>query len=386
MEYIPGNFFYISMDSKLVSFVQFLACLVDDCIYLFNNMNDGNVTEDVGGGLTSLFVHIVSIPNLLRAWREFKKGKVKKKDVSSFELRLEDNIFTLHEDLISGSFNHAAYQEFYVSDPKRRHIHKAVVRDRVVHQALYRILYPLFDKHFIYDSYSSRKNRGTHIGVERAFKACRKASKNWKKKVYVLKCDIRKFFDSIDHSVLRALIEKRVWCADTMHLVDLLFASFEKEKGKGLPLGNVTSQLFSNIYLNELDQFVKHQLKMKYYFRYCDDFIIISESRDTLLEIIRKIKIFLQENLKLDLHPHKVEIRSVRQGIDFLGYVILPHLVVLRTRTKRRIIRKIKMIYTNVQEGVISKETFHGVLTSYLGVVSHARVKEMEFFIRRFLY
>ncbi len=348
-------------------------------------MNNRNITESIGGGLISLFVHITSISNLFRAWREFKKGKLKKKDVSSFELRLEDNIFTLHEDIISGAFNHATYQEFYVSDPKRRHIHKASVRDRVVHQALYRILYPLFDKHFIYDSYSSRKNRGTHMGVERTFKACRKVSKNWKKKAYVLKCDIRKFFDTIDHSILRALIERRVSCTDTMHLIDLLFASFEKEKGKGLPLGNVTSQLFSNIYLNELDQFVKHQLKMKYYFRYCDDFIAISEDKNILLHVLQKIKIFLSENLKIELHPHKVEIRSIQQGIDFLGYIMLPHAIILRTHTKKRIMRKIKVMYKKLRGGLVSREAFHSVVISYLGVVSHARTKEMEFFLKKLL-
>lgn len=339
-----------------------------------------------GGGLISLFVHIASIPNLLRAWREFKKGKLKKKDVSVFELCLEDNIFKLHEDLVSRKFLHGAYQEFYVSDPKRRHIHKAVVRDRVVHQALYRVLYPVFDKHFICDSYSSRKNKGTHLGVERAYKACRKVSRNWNKKAYVLKCDVSKFFDSIDHFVLKTLIEKRVSCMDTLHLIDLLFASFEKEKGKGLPLGNVTSQLFSNIYLNELDKFVKHQLKMRYYFRYCDDFIIVSDDENVLMGVVGKIKIFLNENLKLDLHPHKVEIRSVRQGVDFLGYVILPHLVVLRARTKKRIIRKIKTMHEKLQDGLVSKEKFHSALVSYLGVFLHARAKGMEFFMQKFLY
>lgn len=332
-----------------------------------------------------MFVHIVSISNLLRAWREFKKGKLKKKDVSVFELYLEDNIFRLHEDLISRSFNYAVYQGFYVSDPKRRHIHKAVVRDRVVHQALYRMINPLFDKRFIYDSYSSRKDRGTHLGVERSFKACRKVSNNWKKKVYVLKCDIRKFFDTIDHSILRDLIQRRVSCADTMNLIDLLFTGFEKEKGKGLPLGNVTSQLFSNIYLNELDQFVKHKLKMKYYFRYCDDFIVISENKNILLQVLQKIKIFLSKNLKLELHPRKVEIRPIRQGIDFLGYVILPHTIILRTRTKNRIVRKIQVINERLKRGLISKETFQGTLISYLGVVFHSRSKEMEFSLKKLL-
>ncbi len=340
-----------------------------------------------GGGhiIENLFHNISSISNLLKAWNEFKRGKKNKKGVGEFELHLEENIFQLHEDLISKKYRHDKYVDFYISDPKRRHIHKASVRDRVIHQAVFQILYPIFNKHFIYDSYSSRKLRGTHLGVKRTYKACRKVSKNWKIKTYVLKCDVRKFFDCIDHSILRNLIEKKVQCQETMWLVSMLFKSFEKEKDKGLPLGNVTSQLFANIYLDKLDQFVKHQLKLKYYFRYCDDFIIIHKNRDFLFEIMKKIGNFLHENLLLDLHPKKVEIRPIQRGIDFLGYVILSHMVVLRTRTKRRIVRKIKIIRKQFEKGLVSEENLKSVLTSYLGTISHCRARKTKTFIKRFL-
>jgi retron-type reverse transcriptase len=321
----------------------------------------------------------------LKAWKEFKKGKKNKKGVGEFELHLEENIFQLREELVSGKYCHDEYEDFYISDPKRRHIHKASVRDRVVHQAIFQILSPIFDKYFIYDSYSSRKSHGTHLGVERTYRACRKVSKNWKVKIYVLKCDVRKFFDSIDHAVLRNLILKKISCEKTMWLVDELFKSFEKEKGKGLPLGNVTSQLFSNIYLNELDQFAKHKLKLKYYFRYCDDFVIIDENRDFLFEIMDKIRSFLRDDLLLDLHPKKVEIRPLRQGIDFLGYVILPHMIVLRTKTKKRIFKKIKILRKKLEAGIVSEEKFQSILMSYLGVASHCRSRKTENFIRRFL-
>lgn len=221
--------------------------------------------------------------------------------------------------------------------------------------------------------------------MERTYKACRKVSKNWKIKTYVLKCDVRKFFDSIDHSILRSLILKKVQCPETIWLINLLFKSFEKEKGKGLPLGNVTSQLFANIYLNELDQFVKHKLKVKCYFRYCDDFVIIHQDKKFLFEIMEKIEIFLKENLLLDLHPKKVEIRPLNQGIDFLGYVILPHMIILRTRTKKRITKKIKTMSKKIKIGAISEFEFQSVLNSYLGVLSHCRDKETKLFIRRFL-
>jgi retron-type reverse transcriptase len=193
----------------------------------------------LGGGLPHCAFHdVVSVSNLLAAWNEFKKGKRKKRDVALFELHLENNIFQLHRELDQKIYIHEAYTDFYVCDPKRRHIHKASVRDRVLHQAIFRVLYSVFDKHFIFDSYSSRTNKGTHAGVTRLNNACRKVSRNWRSAAWVLKCDVRKFFDSIDHEILRSLIVKKVHDSELLTLLDMLFASFEKSKGKGLPLGN----------------------------------------------------------------------------------------------------------------------------------------------------
>ncbi len=332
-----------------------------------------------------MFHNVVSLTNLFDAWNEFKRGKRKKKDVSQFELRLEENLFELHEELRSKTYRHGPYEDFYVCDPKRRHIHKASVRDRVMHQALFRVLYKVFDKHFIYDSYSSRNDKGTHKGVSRLNGVIRKVSKNWKKTTWVLKCDVRKFFDSIDHEILRKLIVQRVDDEDILWFIDIIFDSFEKDKGKGLPLGNVTSQLFANIYLNELDQFAKHILKAKYYFRYCDDFVIVHNDRSFLEGVVKKIEQFLKNNLQLVLHPNKVEIRKVSQGIDFLGYVILPHAIVLRTKTKRRISRKIKEGAVAYNKKKISQITFQSMINSYLGVFSHVRAKKVTDYLRKII-
>lgn len=321
----------------------------------------------------------------MRAWKEFSCGKHKKKDVVLFELELENNLFRLHKELTSKTYKHREYFDFYVSDPKRRHIHKATVGDRVVHQAIFRILYNVFDKHFIYHSYSSRKFHGTHLAVNNFYKACGKASKNWKLKIFVLKCDIRKFFDSIDHELLKGIIKTKISCRDTLCLLGTLLQSFEKNENKGLPLGNVTSQLFANIYLNEFDQFIKHKLKIKYYFRYCDDFVIISESEEYLFGLILEIKKFLSEKLLLDLHPKKLEIRPVRKGIDFLGYVVLPHIIVLRTKTKKRILKSVKNNYKKYKNGLIDKEDFINILNSYFGILSHCRNKRIYNYIKRFI-
>ncbi len=296
---------------------------------------------------------------MLGAWREFRKGKTKKKDIQKFEFNLESNIFSLHNELVNKTYTNQPYISFYVYDPKRRHIHKSQVRDRVVHQVIYRVLYHVYDKSFIHDSYSCRVGKGTHKGVQRLEDFIRKESKNYTRPTWVLKCDISKFFDSIDHSLLQNILFKNYIDENTKWLIKNIIQSFEKSRGKGLPLGNVTSQLFSNIYLNEFDQHMKHRLKAKYYIRYADDFVVISHDKRYLESLIVDISLFLKERLNLPLHPRKVEIRKVTQGIDFLGYIILPHYKVLRTNTKRRILKKARR--------KLSNET----LQSYLGIISH---------------
>jgi len=309
-----------------------------------------------------LFDEIISLPNLFRAWRTFRRGKTRKTDVGRFEFTLEDNIFKLHRELLSGTYTPESYASFYVKDPKLRHIHKASVRDRVLYQAVFAVLYGIFDEHFIFDSYSSRNGKGTHAGNERVEDFLRKATANWTRGAYALKCDVRKFFDSIDHEILFSLIQNGVSDKKTLALIRLVLKSFEKSSGKGLPLGNVTSQLFANMYMNEFDQYVKHELKAVWYARYCDDFVIVNQSKETLKSYILKIREFLLQKLVLDLHPNKISLRKARQGIDFLGYVILPHRKVLRIKTKNRMLKKI----TEENEA------------SYKGILSHCKGKRIE--------
>lgn len=333
----------------------------------------------------SLFHSTVSVANLLAAWKEFRRGKIKKGDVASFEFQLEDNLLQLHEELANRTYQHGQYKAFYVSDPKRRHIHKGSVRDRVVHQTVFRVLYQIFDTHFIHDSCSSRIAKGTHFGVSRLLRACRKVTENWKAPAYTLKCDIRKFFDSIDHVILRKMIEKEVNDEDMLWLIDTIFSSFEKDVRKGLPLGNVTSQLFANIYLNELDQFAKHVLKAKHYFRYSDDFIIVHRDRAYLEEILVKIKSFVCEKLLLDLHPYKVEIRKVSQGVDFLGYVTSPHRTTIRRTTTIRLLKRLLISQKDFREGKIEKHVFESTVHSYLGILAWARNRKLRRWVWKLL-
>lgn len=298
------------------------------------------------------FIHnyndIISVENLLSAWQEFIKGKKNKKDVQEFQLKLMDNILNLNSELKSKTYAHGGYKAFKINDPKPRDIHKATVRDRVVHHLLYNALYSYFDKKFIYDSYSCRVNKGTHKAIERFELYNRKVSKNHTKQCYILKCDIRKFFASIDHEILKTTLANHIQDKDILNLISKIIDSFHTSNelslthSKGLPLGNLTSQLLVNIYMNEFDQYIKHNLHVKYYIRYADDFVILSQDKKYLEKLKIQIQEFLQEKLKLQLHPNKVFITTIYAGIDFLGFVHFEKYRVLRTNTKNRMFKNLK--------------------------------------------
>lgn len=301
-----------------------------------------------------LYQKIISIEHLFQSWDEFKKGKRVKLDVQRFEVNLENNLFKLHQELENKTYKHSSYTAFNIYDPKFRHIHKALVKDRIIHHAIVSIIEPIFDKSFIYDSYSCRENKGTHRAVRKLEYFIRKVSRNYSGKCFVLKLDIKKFFASVDQKILLDLISQKVEDQDLLWLIENILSSFSK--GIGIPIGNLTSQIFANIYLNELDQFIKHKLKIKFYLRYCDDFVILEKKRETLEDLIPEIEKFLKESLKLALHEQKIIISKSNQGIDFLGYIVLPHYILPRTKTKRRIFRKLSA--RNLQ--------------SYLGYLKHA--------------
>lgn len=312
------------------------------------------------------YSNLISIENIFQAWKEFGKGKAKRLDVQEFERNLEDNLFALQQKLKDKTYRHGEYQSFYVNDPKQRHIHKANVTDRVVHHLLYTFLYKLFDSSFIYDSYSCRLKKGTHKGLKRLEGYTRKVSQNYTTDCWALKCDIRKFFASVDHEVLLNLLKKKINDSDIIWLLQQIIYGFysDRGEGRGMPLGNLTSQVFANIYMNELDQFVKHKLRMHHYVRYADDFLFLLKDKELLCEYVDVLRQFLSSELKLELHPDKIIFRKLEWGIDFLGYIILPHYILPRTKTKRRIFRKLK--------DKIGLENFEQTMQSYLGYLKHA--------------
>jgi len=346
--------------------------------------------------LTDTYEEIIGIENLLEAWREFERGKKNKKDVQEFSLYLMDNILSLHGELLYHTYKHGGYQAFKINDPKPRDIHKASVRDRLLHHAIYRKLYPFFDRTFIVDSYSCRNNKGTHKAIDKFKKYPSIVSQNNTRTCWILKCDIRKFFASIDHQILLNILMEYIPDKNIVKLLENIIGSFNILKpspaiawhwraglpnpplgkgrgieGVGLPLGNLTSQLFVNIYMNKFDQAVKHKIKFKHYIRYADDFVFLSENRRQLENLISTIETYLKKELKLEMHPDKVYIKTLNSGSDFLGMVNFHHHRILRTKTKRRMFGKMKNKKRELENDLISEESFNQSRQSYLGMLTH---------------
>jgi len=265
--------------------------------------------------------YLFSIDNLFFSWRRLRSGKTDKKDIMHFELHLEDNLFALHDELASDSWHHSSYEFFSVFDGKKRDIHKAAVKDRLIHQVIYDFLLRLWQPQFISHTYASLPDRGSH----RAVRAVRYFFKLAGSSAYVLKGDVKKYFASINHDTLLEIIKPRVSDPRVFGMIEIIVRSFETENepGIGLPLGNVTSQIFANIYLNGLDHFVSGSLKARYYVRYNDDFIIIDRNPDRLAAWAERIETYVR-GLALAIPPDKVSIRKSIHGVDFLGYKIFP--------------------------------------------------------------
>jgi hypothetical protein len=230
------------------------------------------------------------------------------------------------------------------------------------------MLYPHFDSLFIFDSYSCRIGKGTHRAVNRFRDFGRIVSKNSTRTCWVLKCDIRKFFASINHAILKSILARHIFDSDIIGLFSEIIDSFETDErpGVGLPLGNLTSQLLVNIYMNKFDHYVKRKLKVRYYIRYADDFVVFSENKTFLESLIPRMVEFLRTRLCLEFHPKKVSIKTLASGVDFLGWINFPKYRVLRTSTKHRMFRNLE------------KNLDATTLTSYIGLLMHGNTHTLR--------
>ncbi len=289
------------------------------------------------------FQALHSYPNLELALKKARKGKTQKKYVLEFEQNVKENLLRLQQELMTQTYRPLLLQEFIIRDPKTRTINRSAFRDRIVHHALCNIIEPFFEKSFIYDSYANRKSKGAFKAIARYEYFLRIVSCNYSRPAFVLKADIKKYFENVSHNILLTILRKKIDDQQVVWLIKVILSNYKKEKNEvGMPLGNLTSQFFANVYLNELDQFVKHTLKAKYYLRYVDDFVILSDSINELNGDKDRITVFLDEQLRLQLHPAKSNIISSERGVDFLGMRVFPYHKLLKKKNLYKFKRKYK--------------------------------------------
>ena len=266
----------------------------------------------------NLFPQLCDYGNLQLAFIKARKRKTKKEYVQRFEKNLANELYALQWELLTGTYRPCPLTTFTVRDPKTRKISASHFRDRVVHHAICNVLEPIFEPRFIHDTYANRKGKGTSGTLKRANQFIRKVRNG-----YVLKADIRHYFDTVDQDVLLSILNRRVKDKQLLQLVKVVLNNHRTEMpGKGMPLGNLTSQFFANIYLGELDQFMKHELRARFYLRYVDDFVIFSKDKEQLAAWKLAINRFLSKELKLALHPDKTKIIPLRSGVPLVGFRI----------------------------------------------------------------
>lgn len=348
-----------------------------------------------------MFEAITEFENLLAAYKRAQLGNRYKSATCWFDLHAERELWRLRWELITGIYQPSAYTYFTVKDPKKRRIAAPSFRDRVVHQSLVSQIEPLFEKTFIHDSYACRVNKGSHFGARRVkkFLMAAKTIHGQKTKLYYLQCDIKKFFPSISWPVLTALIEKQVSCPDTLKLIEKIITTHKVIWGRGevarsvdevvstknkhgLPIGNLTSQLFANVYLNHFDHFAKEQLREPWYSRYMDDFLIISPDKEHLKQVKNQCEAFLAEQLKLTLHPDKSRVFSAEEGIPFVGYRIFPDHVLVRGRTLGRFQKRLHNLQRKVKKGKLGAEYITKSFESFEGHLQRANAWHLQKHLR----
>lgn len=343
----------------------------------------------------NLWNEVIAFDNLLVATQKAQKGKRFQENVLQFNFDLEIELFKIQTELKNKTYQPGEYKTFEIHEPKKRLISAAPYRDRVVHHALCNVIEPIFNKTFIYDSYANRNGKGTHKALDRFVNYFRTSK-------YVLKCDIVKYFPSIDHQILKLLIRRKIKCKDTLWLIDLiidnsnpqipineyfagddLFTPFERKRG--LPIGNLTSQFFANVYLSEFDHFIKDELGIKKYVRFVDDFAIFADEKSVLTDLRKKIEKRI-ENYRLRIHPIKSQITHVQYGENFLGFRIFPDKIRVRSENLRRARIRLRNLQADYQNGVKSLDEIGQSIQSWIAHLKYGntyrlRVKIFENFV-----
>ena len=317
----------------------------------------------------NLYPNLFDIDNLYLAYKKAKKGKSNKDYVKEFQKDLMNNLAKLRLELFFKTYKPKPLKTFIIRDPKTRKISKSDFRDRVVHHALINILEPIFDRTFIYDSYANRIGKGTLKAIKRLKLFVRKITKNNTRKAYCLKADIKHYFETVNHEILINIIRKRIKDENIINLIKLILENYQ-QKDTGMPLGNLTSQFFANVYLNGLDQFIKNKLRVKYYIRYVDDFIILHEDKNILDSYKNKINIFLKNDLKIELHNGKSKIFDIGKGIPFLGFRHFYYHSIPRKNKRKPLNNKIKDLIKEYKE----TKDYETLMQRFESILAHLEI------------
>lgn len=329
-----------------------------------------------------LYPQVYDFENLYLAYRKARKGKRGRSQPAMFERVQDDELLNLQEELRAFTYKPGPYHSFHIHDPKKRLISAAPFRDRVVHHALCRVIEPIWENRFIHDTYANRVGKGTHRALDRAQAYAREYP-------YVLQCDVKQFFPSIDHAILRAEFARLIRDENVLWLCDRILQSgigvlseeyemvyfqgddlLAANRPRGLPIGNLTSQFWANVYLNDLDQFVKRDLKCKSYIRYVDDFLLFSDDKQELSRWRKQVIGKLSES-RLRLHEERAQIFPVSTGIPFLGFRVYPDHRLLKTRKAIHFRRKWKRLLQNYTTGRVEFSKMDQVIKSWIHYVSY---------------
>ncbi len=328
----------------------------------------------------NLYFDLCSYDNLHRAFKKARKRKTLKPYVIEFEKDLKNNLLNLRLELLFHSYYPMPLKTFILRDPKTRKISRSEFRDRVVHHALCNVIEPILAKKFIHDSFANQIGKGTLAAIKRFEKFKRKISRNYSLlkdgrnvKGFILKADIKQFFDTVNHSILLNIIKRNIKDKRIIWLIKIILSNYKVFiKGVGMPLGNLTSQFFANVYLNELDYFVKHKLRVRFYIRYVDDFVIMHRSREKLMDYKNKIDEFLVNKLALVLHPEKSKIFPLYKGTTFLGLKLFAYHLVIRKKNIRKFMKKLNKMDKKYNQDLISYDKIYDCLEGWFAYSKHA--------------
>jgi RNA-directed DNA polymerase len=345
----------------------------------------------------NLYPRIYEFDNLYWAYRKARKGKRSRPDVAAFEFNLEFELPQLQEELETEIYRPSPYRHFTLYERKPRRISAAPFRDRVAHHALCNVIEPIWEARFIHDSYACRVGKGTHAALDRCTCFARRYA-------YVLRGDIVGFFPSVDHTILYDLLVRRIACPPTLRLIERIIGSgagvhadnwemqwfpgddlFAAARPRGLPIGNQTSQFWANVFLHQLDQFVKQTLRCPAYLRYCDDFALFADDKPTLHRWQREVERFLA-TLRLKLHPLKSTVYPVTNGVPFLGFLVFPDHRRLRRDNGVYFERRLERMMRGYAAGQLSQAELEASVHGWIAHAAHGDTWRLRWSIlRRFV-